>query len=170
MRSIGWLILGSVLLVAGPASALSVSYRLAMDGGQEVPNAGDPDGSAMGTLSVDDVTGEVSWNFTYSDIDDPTQMHIHIGAAGVAGGVLISLGVATSGGPGTLIGSLTADPAAVSQITANPFGFYVNIHNEAFPAGAVRGQLGMPVPEPSTAALCLLGLVVLGARGRGTRR
>jgi hypothetical protein len=28
-----------------------------------------------------------------------------------------------------------------TELRENPSGFYVNIHNDAYPAGAVRGQL-----------------------------
>ncbi|MFO0875014.1 MAG: CHRD domain-containing protein [Phycisphaerales bacterium] len=119
-----------------------------MTGAQEVPGPGDPDGTATGTLSIDPSTNKVSWNFTYANIAAPTLMHIHTGAAGVAGPVLVNLGVATTGGPGTLINMTTTTAANVNMILANPTGFYVNIHNAPFPAGAVRGQL-MPVPDPT---------------------
>ena len=123
----------------------------------------------MGTLLVDDVTGVVSWDFSYADIDAPTAMHIHTGAAGVPGGIFIGLGVTTSGGAGTLIDSVTANTTDVASIVANPTGFYVNVHNGAFPGGVVRGQLGTVVPEPSTAALCALGLALLGVASRRPR-
>lgn len=49
---------------------------------------------------------------------------------------------------------------------------YVNVHTAADPGGAVRGQLvGVtPVPEPSTYALALAGLGVVGAAAWRRRR
>jgi hypothetical protein len=158
-----WLLASFTCFPAGFALADSASYLLSMTGDQEVPGPGDPDGSAGGILSVDDATGEIVWNFTYANIADPTAMHIHgpNGPAGAAAGVFIGLGTSSSG-PGTLDGSLTHSPLSdLAQILANPSEFYVNIHNADFPPGAVRGQLGVAVPEPSTALLllaCLPGL------------
>ena len=34
-----------------------------------------------------------------------------------------------------------ADAAVVKDILQTPAGYYVNVHNAEFPAGAVRGQL-----------------------------
>src|SRR5260221_5744 len=74
--------------------------------------------------------------------------HIHGGAAGVAGGVLISTTLA--GGEVTLAngsGSFTKANIAVTpvdlvnQIIANPAGFYFNAHSALNPGGVVRGQL-----------------------------
>lgn len=142
-------------LTLGATPALAEQFTLNMSGAQEVPGPGDPDGVATGTLTIDKTTNTVSWNFVYSNIASPTLMHIHTGAAGVGGGVLINLGVATSGGAGTLIASTVATAGNINTVLANPAGFYVNIHNGPFPAGAVRGQL-TPVPETVFPA-CLNG-------------
>ena len=36
---------------------------------------------------------------------------------------------------------LNIDPALARRIMANPASFYVNVHNAAYPNGAVRGPL-----------------------------
>jgi hypothetical protein len=170
MRQIGLLLIPALLALApARARATSATYTLDMSGAQEVPVAGDPDGAASGTIMLDDASGLISWNFTYANIEAPTLMHIHGPAApaGVAAGVFISLGVATSGGAGTLIDSFVhGDLAQITQILGSPATFYVNIHNTPFPNGAVRGQ----IPEPASALLLGLGLAGLGAAGRRARR
>jgi hypothetical protein len=50
-------------------------------------------------------------------------------------------------------------------------GFYVNLHNAVYPAGAIRGQLQYVgtanlVPEPETYALMIAGLGALGLMAR----
>jgi hypothetical protein len=134
-------LVATTLAAASFESATSAQvFNLNMSGAQEIPPA-DPDGIGSGTLTINAATNQISWNFTYANIAAPTLMHIHTGAAGVNGPVLVNLGVVTSGGPGTLINSTVASAANVAAILANPTGFYVNIHNSPFPGGAIRGQL-----------------------------
>jgi hypothetical protein len=45
-------------------------------------------------------------------------------------------------------------------------GIYVDVHTELFPAGEIRGQLMLSVPEPGTLALLFAGLLVIGATRR----
>jgi CHRD domain len=171
LRRLGYALVLAVLCTA-PAYALSTTYSVIMSGANEVPGPGDPDGSASGTITLDDVAGSISWSFTYSALSTPTDMHIHGpgGSAGSAAGVFVGLGVATSGGAGTLISSTTTTPANIDAIFANPTDFYVNIHTTEFPGGAVRGQLGTVVPEPETAQLFGLGTVALAVARRMRRR
>ncbi len=137
--------ISAFISIAAVSTAHGEVFNLSMSGAQEVPGPGDPDGIGTGTLTIDKTTNKISWSIAYQNITTPTQMHIHTGAAGVSGGVLINLGVATTGGPGTLVSSVTATAANIATILANPPGFYVNIHNTGFPSGAIRGQL-IPVP------------------------
>ncbi len=156
---------GLLLLAPSSALATSATFTVNMSGPQEVPGPGDADGTATGTILLDDVSGLISWNFSYLNIAAPTLMHIHGPAApaGVGAGVFINLGVATSGGAGTLIDSfIHGNLAQITQILNSPTTFYVNVHNRPFPGGAVRGQ----VPEPASALLLALGLGGLAAWGR----
>jgi hypothetical protein len=64
---------------------------------------------------------------------------------------------------GQLTGSDLTDED-LANVLADPAGFYVNVHNDAFQGGAVRGQLRLAdvaVPEPGTLAVLGLGLVLL---------
>jgi hypothetical protein len=79
-----------------------------------------------------------------------TIAHIHTGATGVAGPVLISTTVTpgevtlTNGaGTFTRVGvAITPNTAATMQsILDNPAGFYFNVHTAANPGGVMRGQL-----------------------------
>ena len=130
-----------LILLSLPTIAEVTTFQVNMSGDQAVPGPGDEDGQASGTLTIDDATGEISWNFTYSNIAAPAAMHIHTGAAGGMGGVAVPLNVETTGGDGTLVGSTTAEADTVSAILASPSGHYVNIHNADFRPGAIRGQL-----------------------------
>ena len=73
-------------------------------------------------------------------------MHIHEGAAGVAGDIVVDLEKAPVEVGATSIGLSTGcvrnQPRPVLRaIKTNPDQFYVNVHTVDFPGGAVRGQL-----------------------------
>lgn len=78
-------------------------------------------------------------------IDTATTAHIHKGAEGTNGGVVVNL---AAPGDGNAADCLTEGEAGkfnngqtVSEILANPGAFYVNVHNADYPGGAIRGQL-----------------------------
>lgn len=74
-----------------------------------------------------------------------TNSHIHTGASGVAGAVLVPFppgSVTLNGGAGSF--TTTAPPVAGSDATNimnNPAGFYFNVHTAANAGGVMRGQL-----------------------------
>ncbi|MEP7082308.1 MAG: CHRD domain-containing protein [Chloroflexota bacterium] len=160
-------LLASLALVGG-ALAAPTTLTATLAGVTEGDNPGNPDGAGTASITVDPATGEVCWNLTATGTMPITQSHIHTGAAGVSGGVLVPLDV--DGFTGSSEGCVAAQPAAaLNSILANPAGFYVNLHTSDFPAGAIRGQLaaaGQPntaVSEPQgTSPLVALGLVLLG--------
>lgn len=122
---------------AGSASGESTAF---LTGSTEVPGPGDRDG--RGAAGVQPGSDQVCVQIRYRNIDAPTAAHIHEGPPGVAGPVVVDFVplIATSP-PGQINGCVAADPALAADIAANPSDFYVNVHNVAFPAGAIRGQL-----------------------------
>ena len=112
-----------------------------LSGAAEVPGPGDPDGSGTATIRLQLERGEVCFDLTVSNIGPATAAHIHEGADGVAGPVVIPLDPAPTGGSSS--GCISdVDAALLQNIAQNPGQYYVNVHNEEFPDGAIRGQLG----------------------------
>jgi hypothetical protein len=73
-----------------------------------------------------------------------TNSHIHTGAAGVAGPVLVPLppgSVTLNGGAGSFTTTTAVGGSDATNIMNNPAGFYYNIHTAANGGGVMRGQL-----------------------------
>lgn len=73
--------------------------------------------------------------------------HIHRGAPGANGPVVANLAWPQDGQAADCLtegeaGKFPGDPAGiVAEILTNPERFYVNLHNNEYPGGAIRGQL-----------------------------
>jgi hypothetical protein len=144
----------TVVLVAGlaalaaPAAAAGSKAALlsaSLNGANEVPGPGDPDGRGRATVRLEG--NRACFVLEWSGITAPTAAHIHVGRAGVAGGVVVLFfqpGTNAASLPDTLssvAGCVEADRDLLRKIAASPRDYYVNIHNADFPAGAIRGQL-----------------------------
>jgi len=137
------------LALAGAASPASLAVAdhggrplsTELTGAAEVP-AGDPEGSGMATITVNPGQEEVCWEIKAAGIDLPaTAAHIHVGAVGTAppNNVVVTLSAPDASGFSS--GCTTVDRDLALEILKNPENYYVNVHNEAFPTGAIRGQL-----------------------------
>lgn len=160
------------------SEAATMLFNISANGAKEVtaggiPNQGDPDGTAIGTLLLDNgtgsgTTGSATFNLTLTNIDITTLSghHIHTGTDTTTGSVLLNFGDPDTIRTGSILsGTITGLSATnISNIFANPAGFYYNLHNGAFPGGAVRDQLS--VPEPASTSLLALGAIGLLARRR----
>ena len=150
----------ALLLMGAPVNALPIVFVVPLLGSNEVPaGSGDPDGSGTATITLDGATNSISWSITTNNITLPIFLdHIHQGAAGTNGPVVIDFSA-------TLVGGPIVDPD-VAAVLANPSGYYVNVHTTDFQAGAIRGQ----VPEPGPAQLVGIGVVAIAMMRRRARR
>ena len=140
----------AVLAVAGCATGSQQPQRatlgVTLNGIQEVPGPGDPDGIGTAEIRVDARQSNLCWRLNVRQVDPATAAHIHRGAAGTAGPPVVTL--TTPDANGLSEGCTTIEEPLASELVLRSYGFYVNVHNPAFPAGAVRGQLrGGPIAD-----------------------
>ncbi|HZF80558.1 MAG TPA: CHRD domain-containing protein [Rubrivivax sp.] len=163
-------IAGAAALFCSPAFSAIDTYTAFLFGQNETPAPGDPDGVGVATVIIDNVANTVSWAIMAQNIALPlTGAHIHAGAYGVAGPVIVDFNNSLTGS-----NMFDADLAMIRG-PVNATAFYVNLHNAAYPAGAIRGQLQYvgtavaPIPEPGTYALMFTGLAAVGFMARRRR-
>jgi hypothetical protein len=139
----------ALLLVASPASAAGGEVGTDLSGAEEVPGPGDLNGWGEFGAKVKPGIGQICFYIVVGDIAVPVKgapAHIHSGAAGVAGPVVVDLGkipkVADQFGFSDTCLSGLSKPL-LQDIVDHPENYYVNVHNGRFPAGAVRGQLAL---------------------------
>ena len=120
-----------------PEGGRPLSASLA--GAAEVPGPGDPDGGGSATVRVNPGQPQICYTLTVTDIAPATAAHIHVAPVGVPGPVVVPLAAPTSG---SSAGCADVDRALVKEILKSPEDYYVNVHNDDFQPGAVRGQLG----------------------------
>lgn len=124
----------AVALAVGSGSVLAEAMNVKLSGDQEVPPV-QTSGAGSGTITIND-DGSVSGSVTATGFT-PTAAHIHEGAAGKNGPVIVPFtkdGDKFGPAPGA---KLTPD-----QLKAFKEGdLYVNIHSAAHPGGEVRAQL-----------------------------
>ncbi|MCI0714283.1 MAG: CHRD domain-containing protein [Chloroflexi bacterium] len=127
-----------VLLMVSPAVASGRPFSTTLTGAAEAPGPGDPDGTGAAVITVNPGLEEVCFKLKVSDIAPATAAHIHVGAVGEPGPVVVPLVPPTSGESSGCIG---VDQALALDIIRHPDNYYVNVHNAEYPAGALRGQL-----------------------------
>lgn len=123
-------------LAASPALAAKTSWDVKLSGANETP-AGDPTASGTAHVTLDDATNELCYDVSTTGLN-ATMAHIHKGAKGAAGGVAVPLDTPKDG---KTKACKTIDATLTKAIMADPAGYYVNVHSDKFPGGAIRAQL-----------------------------
>ena len=125
---------------SGTAQELQPPLIATLIGGAEVPGPGDEDGIGSASVIIDQELSVLCYALHAVNIEPPTAAHIHQGGVDIAGEVVVPLNAPTGGNASDCIRGLDRD--LLERILQDPRAFYVNVHNENFPGGAVRGQLG----------------------------
>ncbi len=124
--------LGGPALAAGP-----VAFRTMLSGPAEVPPA-PAAGHGIASVTIDTAKGQLCYELSATGTDTPTMAHVHKGAVGVAGPVVVPLDPPAQG---SSKGCATAPADTLAAILADPSSYYVNVHTAKYPKGAMRGQL-----------------------------
>ena len=164
-----FLILATVAVLAiGAISTASASNdqserkdsKAKLSGFAEVP-AISTTGAGKLRLSIDKTNTTITYEMSYSGLSGaPDAAHLHLGQAGVSGGVIAALCGAPkpacpSGTSGTVSGTIVAADIVgpTTQGIAGPADWaevlrairagvvYGNVHTAAYPAGEIRGQV-----------------------------
>ena len=156
----------AVLVGIAPVCPAAIqNFTISATGAQETPpNAS---GAAGGGIAIFDSTANtISVSLFFAGLSAlATASHIHVGAPGVPGPVIVSFVPFTPAATaGIIVGGPLAFPVAnVPDLFAGHT--YFNIHDAVFPGGEIRGQL-LPVPEPATIGLLALGTLAFLSRRR----
>jgi hypothetical protein len=134
----------AIPLAFGASGERTKVLTAAMNGKREVDaagkkNAGDLNGLGGFTAVVD--KGKLCFGIVVRGLDTPVAAHIHRGGPKVMGPVVLPLTQPSAGNPGASSGCVDVTEALATEMLRRPARFYVNVHTEAFPNGAVRGQL-----------------------------
>jgi hypothetical protein len=130
----GALVLAAVSLAATRGAGWSATLSAA----QEIPKQSVKVPAAKGAFKATISGNKLNWTLTFSKLSGPAAAaHIHLGAMGKAGNVLVPLcGPCKSG----VSGSAPLTAALKRDFTKHLL--YVNVHTAKNPGGEIRGQLG----------------------------
>jgi hypothetical protein len=140
-----------------PKLSATPVFKLNLRPSQEVPAIKGLRADAVGSVTFDlertgstITSGEVIFYFNYAFPGSVTitGLHIHQGAKGTNGPIVVDSGVGTftdADGQGNVTAVVTGvAPATLQAILDNPRGYYVNLHTSANQTGALRDQLHNP--------------------------
>jgi hypothetical protein len=138
-------------------------FSSTLTGAQEVPSVTSM-GSGTGVVSVDPATNQMRATIVTADVN-ATQVHIHLGATGVAGPVVFSL-IENEAGSGVWTTTATLTTDQLTQLTAG--NYYFNVNTAAYPDGEIRGQILAQLSPSGSAINTTSSTAVKSAGGTDT--
>ena len=135
--------LAAAVVIALPATAAPQPLAtLRANLTTEVPGPGDPDGHGNAMVKV--YKAKVCYTLSVRGIKPATMAHIHKGAKGQTGPIVVPTDQSSFNLPRPTSSGCEAIPSSLSmKLRQNPSNYYVNVHNKPYPDGAIRGQLRM---------------------------
>ena len=158
------------LFVLGSNTCLALTHTLSgpMDVFQATTNPANV-GNGTGTISgdYDETTNTLNYTLTWQDLTSTvTNMHFHLGAPGVPGGV--ELGIPGPWSSPQVGSGIILDATQETNLLAG--NWYVNVHTSNFGGGEIRGQVNVTlIPEPTTLGLASLAFCGLASCYRRRR-
>jgi hypothetical protein len=99
----------------------------------------DQDGTGTATFTLNQGHGQICYTVTWSGLDTVTGLHIH---AAADSSIVVPLDADTVFTDGNATGCVTGVAKQLMQaIRQHPDQYYVNVHTDVYPAGAIRGAL-----------------------------
>src|SRR5438552_18644725 len=152
IRLVGLLLI-SLLVIAGTAAASgNHEYRATLLGSNEVPPH-DTAAHGVAQFHVSNDGLSVRYTLNVTQIEGVVAGHIHVGAVGVNGPVVVTLytpsacrtlptGIRCDGTftAADLSGPLAGHPLSDLLALMDANGTYTNVHTHTFPGGEIRGQ------------------------------
>jgi hypothetical protein len=137
----------------GPTSPSSAPlvFTALLSPAHEVPAVSNAESSGQGAVQITIAGSTADVYIQLTGFPGDTRMqgaHIHPGAAGVNGPVIVATPI-TAAAPVTLTNGtveyrtsgIPVSAATLQALTTNPAGFYFNVHSPLNPGGFARGQL-----------------------------
>jgi hypothetical protein len=137
--SVALAVAAGILIAVGSALAASAAavptHTVHLTSSQEKPK-GPKNGK--GTFRYQLLTSQLCYSLKWSGIGTPFAAHVHKGAKGIEGGVVIPL---STHAPVAHSGCVNASRSLIAAIKKKPSDYYVNVHTKKYMGGAIRGQL-----------------------------
>jgi mono/diheme cytochrome c family protein len=167
----------TVVSFSGAGSG-STAWSAKLTAAAEVPKQAVANAAASGSFSGTLSGSQLTFTLTFAHLTGPpTMAHIHLGAAGVSGPILVWLCGLGSPYSGVVAAHPCVSPVTgvvtVSAALRSAFAkqkLYVNIHTAKNPNGEIRGQLtagGTATPPPPPTASVSAGKAEFTAAGCG---